>query len=212
MADLRCIACAGLRLLGHIIVRPRPDDFIPPSKSIPWCSISCPRCVPSWEISQAAKHLPLPCIAFAQGWQGQNVTDHLRGKVGLGQRLSGLMEDERGRTHPGYLVANCSDNSTTMYVGSDRVFVGGNSSRVAWTVDNGPVQHGTWNICADNRCAGLWHGNGIPFLKSLFGKNLLKITIRRYDGQALNGTFTISGAKEALEPVGQLCGWIPKVR
>jgi len=44
--------------LGHVIVRPRPADFIPPSKSIPWCSISCPRCVPTWEVSQAAKHLP----------------------------------------------------------------------------------------------------------------------------------------------------------
>jgi hypothetical protein len=44
--------------LGHIVVRPRPADFIPPARSIPWCSISCPRCVPTWEISQAAKHLP----------------------------------------------------------------------------------------------------------------------------------------------------------
>ena len=44
--------------LGHVIVRPSPADFIPPAKVIPWCSISCPRCVPTWEISQAAKHLP----------------------------------------------------------------------------------------------------------------------------------------------------------
>lgn len=44
--------------LGHIILRPQTADFIPPSRSIPWCSIACPRCVPHWEISQAAKHLP----------------------------------------------------------------------------------------------------------------------------------------------------------
>jgi len=44
--------------LSHIIVRPRPADFIPPSKSIPRYSISCPRCVPTGEVSQAAKHLP----------------------------------------------------------------------------------------------------------------------------------------------------------
>jgi hypothetical protein len=43
--------------LGHVIVRPRPADFIPPNKSTPWCSISCPRCVPTWEVSQAARHL-----------------------------------------------------------------------------------------------------------------------------------------------------------
>lgn len=156
--------------------------------------------------------LLIPCGSLAQGWQERNVTDHLRGKIGIGQWVKGLMEDERGRTHPGELVANCSDNSTTVYVGSDNVFVGGNSSQVAWTLDNGPVQRGIWSICADNRCVGLWNGNGIPFLKSLFDKNLLKVTIRRYDGQALNGTFAVSGAKVALETVGQLCGWMPKTR
>jgi hypothetical protein len=46
------------RCLGHIIVRPAPADFIPPHRSIAWCSITCPRCVPHWEVSQAAKHLP----------------------------------------------------------------------------------------------------------------------------------------------------------
>ena len=44
--------------LGHIIVRPPPADFIPPHRSIAWCSITCARCVPHWEVSQAAKHLP----------------------------------------------------------------------------------------------------------------------------------------------------------
>lgn len=44
--------------LGHIIVRPPSSDFIPSNRSIPWCSIACPRCVPHWEVSQAARHLP----------------------------------------------------------------------------------------------------------------------------------------------------------
>jgi hypothetical protein len=44
--------------LGHLIIRPPARDRIPPGRSIPWCSISCPRCVPCWEVNQAAKHLP----------------------------------------------------------------------------------------------------------------------------------------------------------
>ena len=80
---------------GHIIVRPRPADFIPPSKSIPWCSISCPRCVPTWEVSQAAKHLPpwngiwtkpdvrLACPAcrsvLTTSWSGLNGIPHTDG-------------------------------------------------------------------------------------------------------------------------------------
>lgn len=154
--------------------------------------------------------LTVPCWVSAQDWQEHNVTDHLRGKIGTGVWVTGQIEDERRRIHDGQLVANCSDNATTMYVGSDRVFIGGESSRIAWTLDGGPIQQGTWNICADSKCAGLWHGNGIPFLKSLFDKNVLKVTIRRYDNQEVYGTFNITGAKAALEPIGQACGWLPK--
>jgi len=146
--------------------------------------------------------------AFA--WQQYVVTDHLRGKVGIGVRVTRQMEDERGRKHAGEFVVNCSNNSTTMYVGSTNIFVGGDSARVAWTLDEGPIQQAHWHVCVDNQCAGPWHGGGIPFVKSLYGKSMLKITIRRYDNQLLAGTFFIGGNKEATEPVGQLCGWIPK--
>jgi phage FluMu protein Com len=52
-SPLRVCGC-----LGQIIVRVRPADVIPPGKSVPWCEVSCPRCVPYWSVSQAAKHLP----------------------------------------------------------------------------------------------------------------------------------------------------------
>ena len=48
-------ACGSL---GHIIIRPPARDRVRAGQSIPWCSISCPRCVPTWEVNQAAKHLP----------------------------------------------------------------------------------------------------------------------------------------------------------
>lgn len=44
--------------LGRIIIRPPSRDFVSPGRPIPWCSINCPRCVPQWEVAQAAKHLP----------------------------------------------------------------------------------------------------------------------------------------------------------
>lgn len=47
--------CGGL---GQVIINPPPHNVIPPNRSIPHCSISCPRCVPPWDVSQAAKHLP----------------------------------------------------------------------------------------------------------------------------------------------------------
>jgi Zn finger protein HypA/HybF involved in hydrogenase expression len=44
--------------LGYVMIKPGARDLIPPGRSIPWCSIECPRCVPYWEVSQAARHLP----------------------------------------------------------------------------------------------------------------------------------------------------------
>jgi hypothetical protein len=44
--------------LGHIHITPSDTDRIRPGRSIPWCSISRPRCVPVWRIDQAPKHLP----------------------------------------------------------------------------------------------------------------------------------------------------------
>lgn len=148
--------------------------------------------------------------SHAQQWIQRDVTDHLLGVVGTGIQVTGEIEDERGKARTGEFVINCSKNSTTMYIGSDRVFIGGRSSAVAWRADTGPVQRATWDICADNKCAGLWNGAGIPFVKSLFGKDRLLITIKRYDSQEIKGTFFIRGIETAVKPVGQLCGWIPK--
>jgi hypothetical protein len=43
---------------GMLSIRPPSRDFIPPDRAVPWCSIACPRCVPPWEVNQAARHLP----------------------------------------------------------------------------------------------------------------------------------------------------------
>jgi hypothetical protein len=67
--DVR-FACTGKRNLGtafpprpfggsgHFCIRPPARDVIRPGQSIPWCEIACPRCVPCWEVAQAAKYLP----------------------------------------------------------------------------------------------------------------------------------------------------------
>ena len=163
--------------------------------------------------------LPLVAVAAFWGstparaqWVEHSVTDHLLGKVGIGVSATGQIIDERGRKHVAQLTVNCSKNSTTVTIGGDGLFIGssGGGGQVAWTLDDGPVQQARWSICASNQCAGLWNGAGIPFVKSLFDKSLLKITIQRYDGQQLRGDFIIGRAKEAMEPVGKPCGWLPK--
>jgi hypothetical protein len=146
--------------------------------------------------------------ALAGDWTGHNVTDHLRGVVGVGARAKGTLEDNTNRSRPGEVVVNCAQNSTTVYVGGTGFYFGSDSVAVEYTLNGGPVQRARWNVCAASDCVGMWNGAGIPFIKSLFDKALLRISIARRFAEPVNGTFAIVGAAEGLEPVGRACGWL----
>lgn len=71
---------------GRLSIKPPARDIVPPTRSLPCCTIGCRRCLPIWEVYQAAKHLPpwnriftgpdvrLPCPAcrspLATWWSG----------------------------------------------------------------------------------------------------------------------------------------------
>jgi len=148
-----------------------------------------------------------PSGAFAGDWEGHNVLDHLRGKIGYGASAKGELRDRHG-VRKGAITANCADNKTTVYVGARGLFFGTRDPvAVSWTIDGGPVQRGRWNVCASSDCVGLWHGAGIPLLKSMFGKAMFRIVIERSFAEPVEGTFSIAGAAEEVGLVGKLCGW-----
>lgn len=151
----------------------------------------------------------LATSAYADNWKPHNVRDHLRGSVGVGTAAIGEIE-ERSGTHEAELIVNCAENSTTVVVTSRFVFFGTNKLTVEYTINGGAVQRAVWSTCAETNCAGLWAGAGIPFLKSLQEKALLRMTFTRYTGTKIHADFDITGAKEAFVPVGRACGWIAK--
>ena len=58
----------------------------------------------------AALLVALP--AAAGDWQHQAIHDHLKGKIGIGTMVGGMLEGaERGR-HLGFLRVYCAENST----------------------------------------------------------------------------------------------------
>lgn len=143
-------------------------------------------------------------------WRSHTVNDHLKGNVGVGISASGSMEDRYG-SRPAELTINCADNSTSVYMGRKGLFFGSRSAvSVAYNFDGGPVQRAAWNVCDTSDCVGLWNGQGIPFIKSMAGKSVLRVTITRSFAEPVNATFSIGGIESALEPVGQKCGWLPK--
>lgn len=159
-------------------------------------------------ISAAALFVASP--AAAGDWQHQAIHDHLKGKIGIGAMVGGMLEGaERGR-HLGFLRVYCADNSTIVNVESDKFFFGSSPVSVRYSIDGGSVQSAQWNNCQDSRCVGLWGGQGIPFVKSLFGKRELKMVIELRFTAPINATFHIDGAEAALSEVGETCGWMPK--
>jgi hypothetical protein len=88
--------------LGHIIIRPPARDRIPPGRSIPWCSISCPRCVPCWEISQVRLDRPPRSGSRQHCRCPGRVQWHIRGRHGGWLGLRRVHDDgviQRGLRH-----------------------------------------------------------------------------------------------------------------
>lgn len=147
--------------------------------------------------------------ATASDWTSQDIQDHLRGKIGTGIVAKGIVADDRAR-RAGQLRAYCADNSTIVNLEAEYTHFGSGSMTVRYSLDGGPPQTARWDSCQGGSCVGLWGGQGIPFLKALFGKRELRVIVERRYTQALNATFAIEGAKEALAEVGEKCGWLPK--
>lgn len=146
---------------------------------------------------------------MAGDWEGHNVVDHLRGKIGYGATATGVVEDRFGK-RAGEFTVNCADNSTTAYMAAKGLYFGSAELiGVEYTIDGGPVQKAQWSTCQGRDCVGLWNGAGIPFVKSLLDKALLKIVAHRSFAEPIYGSFAIAGSDE-LRLIGKLCGWISK--
>ena len=142
-------------------------------------------------------------------WFDYNVLDHLRNApIGVGARVNGKVADRFG-SQPAELRVNCVNNSTVVYITSERMIIV-SASPISWSLDGGAAQRGYWQACQENNCLGLWNGAGIPFLKSLFDKSTFRYEIQPTTGGLYRGEFDVTGAKEGLRSVGVACGWLPK--
>jgi len=147
--------------------------------------------------------------AHAGDWIARNVTDKAGGNIGIGTTSVGEIQERTGN-FPAELTINCSKGATTVFVTSKFTSFGRDDVPIEFTTDGDGVQKARWSICDDKNCAGLWDDWGIRFIKSLFGKSTIQMTFYRRVGEPLSATFPIAGARQAIEPVGEACGWIPR--
>lgn len=147
----------------------------------------------------------LSASAAAQ-WTPFTAKDHLRGDVGVGTGAVGDIDGQYGRRKAEFNVY-CAENETYINIDSKAFYVDGDSVTIEYTLNGGPVRRATWDVCQGGVCIGLWHGAGIPFLKSLYDKASLRMVIHPRHLAPSNLTFSIAGAKEAFEPLAKLCKW-----
>jgi hypothetical protein len=148
-------------------------------------------------------------VAHASDWVARNVTAKGGSNVGIGTTSIGEIEDRTGNI-PAELTINCSQGATTVFVTSKLTSFGRDDVPLEYTTDGGGIQKARWDICDDRNCAGLWNDSGIRFIRSLFGKSMLHMTLYRRVGEPLSAKFPIAGAKEAILPIAVACGRLPK--
>ena len=148
-------------------------------------------------------------VAHASDWVARNVAAKGGGNIGIGTTSIGEIEDRTGNI-PAELTINCSQGVTTVFVTSKLTSFGRDDVPLEYTTDGDGIQKARWDICDDRNCAGLWNDSGIRFIRSLFGKSMLRMTLYRRVGEPLSAKFPIAGAKEAILPIAVACGWLPK--
>jgi hypothetical protein len=146
--------------------------------------------------------------AHAQ-WEVGEVRSHVEGTLGKGMWTKAIGARWRSYDIDLTLSVKCVKNSTTVLIYSERSLIASSDDTVAWSLDGGPVQRGRWDRTSDFSGVGLWHGNGIPFAKSLVGRTELKLSIIPDNGARTDATFLVSNAEAGLKEVGRQCGWQP---
>ena len=152
--------------------------------------------------------LPAAQTATAGEWTKFTVSNTSGGMSEAGAKVSGVLDDRHG-TRLADLVVICGGDRTRVFMSADYLVFGGDIARVEYTIDNGPLQRGYWNVCAGDLCAGLWGNMGIQFVRSFLDASTLKLSLTRHFGEPIQAMFPVRGARDAVKEVGVRCGWMP---
>ena len=131
------------------------------------------------------------------------VTASLEASEGVG----GILGDEAFR-----LVARCLSNTTEVYVewhdylgDDDQETIRTNEKRVTYRFPPAGARTELWSVSTNNEAT--FAANPIPFLRELVENDrLVTQTIPYADNQSL-ASFDLTGAREALAPIAETCGW-----
>jgi hypothetical protein len=102
------------------------------------------------------------------------------------------------------LVLQCKDKNTEAYV-STQNFLGWESMRVAYRLNDNPAIEGRWAAAADGR--GAVAGNAVEFINSLTDGATLLVRITDYNGADHDLKFNLGGVANLRSQIALVCRW-----
>jgi hypothetical protein len=116
-------------------------------------------------------------------------------------RLVGSLEsaDEKAS-----LVLQCKDKNTEAYVSTQK-FLGWESMRVVYRLNDNPAIEGRWAAAADGR--GAVAGNAVEFINSLNDGATLLVRVTDYNGADHDLKFNLGGVTNLRSQIALVCRW-----
>lgn len=115
-----------------------------------------------------------------------------------------------GRDDYATLHLRCHENTTSLILG----FAGNHMTShqqygsVTLRLDDQPAQTRRMNESTNRRSLGLWRGgDSIPFIRSMFGHDVLTVRATPFGESPITTQFPITGLEEAIAPLREACNW-----
>lgn len=107
-----------------------------------------------------------------------------------------------------YLLVRCMERVTSYYIVWGDTFIGSDSTRVQYRLDDEKPKTEGVSISTDHKATGHFSGGrAIPFIKEMFGKKKLLVRVTPYSESPIAVTFDITGLEGAIKPLRQACKW-----
>lgn len=108
------------------------------------------------------------------------------------------------------LTIRCMESTTSVLFDVNNHFMADHQGfgRVEFRVDGKKASHVNAEVSTDNMVLGLWSGKrSIPFIKGLFGGEMLTVRITPFNESPITLTYRIAHAEEAMKELREACKW-----
>ena len=110
----------------------------------------------------------------------------------------------------GALWLRCRENTTAVLFAFNNHFMSDiqGYGRIEYRLDKAKMAKIYAAASTDNKTLGLWRGaRAIPFIKSMFGKDMLVLRATPFNGSRLTLSYDIRGLEQAIAPLRKACNW-----